>query len=619
MTIHRLCHTAVAFVALALAPLIGRGADVLDQVPNDALGFVVVHHLNAIDIKAQSLSSELRNKTFSPLAFLRSVTHIQNGLNTDGDFLLVIYPGPNADKSECKYALWLPVSNYASFAKAIGATSVHGVAAATVAGEDLLVAHVGDWAVLVDPDERDRIVAFIVSDTAGPHPFDVWRKWIHENDVAAIALAPGVKELLSWAEGADENGRSDDQSSADDLFGQSPQAHQRNVLATRGLNGARLGRIAAALDEVRKWTAASPAIARSLEQVNMIGCGVRLEAANNSGHNMRASLRVGFNEPLEAEANPKVALPFSMYDGGGFVISGAGRLPKPVAVALATAQLQRIASDLKTEEHTELDDDTLQQINAAVEQAAADVQSVVVLTQPGARPQPVYTNDFLALRVSSANDFQKHSAEVMRLWNKANRDADGETKLIYDIEETKVGGRAATQYSLDITSILGAAPVLPEVRQAMERLFGPGGKMRVWMVRVDDNTVLIAIATPEQVAATLKLLDRKQPIDWNRDQTNVSNRLLPADSEWRVFFDPHRYIDWEQHLASATIGVPIIGGRLVRSFRDSPPVGIAGSFHNRELRIDAIALAPTIKNAYDYLVVPSRRPGVQRRLQPAPR
>ncbi|HEX5471784.1 MAG TPA: hypothetical protein VFW73_07845 [Lacipirellulaceae bacterium] len=616
----RFCHAVFASVVLAFAPLMGRGADVLQQVPSDALGFVVVHHLSAVDGKVQSLSSELRNKNFSPLEFLKSVAHVQDGLNIDGDLLLVIYPyaNVNAEPSKPKFAVWLPVTDYARFAKSIGATSLTGVAAGTIGGEDLLVTHVGDWAVLVDPDERDRIIGFMVSETSGSHPFDGWRKWINENDVTAVALAPGVKDLLSWAEGGNESQPSDQ--SSDDLFGPTPAPSQRNALAAAGAHRAPLGGMAAALDELRKWTAASPAIARSLEQVNMIGCGVRFEAAKPIGHNARASLRVAFNEPVESDSNDaKLAVPFSMYDGGGFVISGAGRLPKPVAVALAAARLQQIADELKTEEHTELDDETLQQLNRELELAAGDVRSFAVLTQPGAKPQPVYSNDFVALRVTSARGFVNHAEEVMRLWNKANRDADGETKLIYDVEATKVGSRVAMQYSLDVTAILGTAPVLPEVRQAMERLFGPGGKMRVWIVRVDDNTVLVALATQQQVEATLKLFDRKQAINWNRDATKECNGLLPADADWRLFFDPHRYVDWEQRLATATIGVPIIGGPLVRTFRDSPPIGIAGRFQNRELRLDAVALAPTIKSAFDFVVIPKRRLEVRRRLQPAPR
>jgi hypothetical protein len=206
----------------------------------------------------------------------------------------------------------------------------------------------------------------------------------------------------------------------------------------------------------------------------------------------------------------------------------------------------------------------------------------------------------------------------MRLWNKANRDADGETKLIFSTEDTKFGERAAKQYMLDFATMLGG-PALPEIRQAMEKLFGPGGKLRLWVVPVDDHTVLLAQGTLEQVAVALKLYDRKQPIDWNRGELSKCNRLLPVESDWRVFFDPHRYFDWERRQAMAVTGVPVIGGPLVRPFRDCPPVGIAGGFRDEELWIDAVALAPTLKSAYDYLTPAKPRPEVQLRIQRAPR
>ena len=141
------------------------------------------------------------------------------------------------------------------------------------------------------------------------------------------------------------------------------------------------------------------------------------------------------------------------------------------------------------------------------------MKSVAVLSQPGEQPQPVYTNNFMVLRVESATSFAEQANEVMRLWNKANRDAKGGTHMVFDVDETKVGEHAATQYGLDVAALDGGA-VMPEVRQAMEKMFGAGGKLRVWIVPTDENTVLLATATAEQVAAAVKLLERKQPMDW---------------------------------------------------------------------------------------------------------
>ena len=95
----------------AVVPLVARGADVLSEVPNDVLGFVVVHHLSTVDSKAKWLSLELRNNTFSPLAFLKTVMNVQDGLNLEGDFLLAVYPDPRGDKSRLRFGVWLPVAD----------------------------------------------------------------------------------------------------------------------------------------------------------------------------------------------------------------------------------------------------------------------------------------------------------------------------------------------------------------------------------------------------------------------------------------------------------------------------------------------------------------------------
>jgi hypothetical protein len=138
-------------------------------------------------------------------------------------------------------------------------------------------------------------------------------------------------------------------------------------------------------------------------------------------------------------------------------------------------------------------------------------------------------------------------------------------------------------------------------------------------VPADDHTVLVGQGTEEQVTAALKLYDRKQPMNWNQGELAKSNMLLPVESDWRVLFDPHRYFDWERRQAMAVTGVPVIGGPLVRPFRDCPPVAVAGGFHDQELWIDAVALAPTLKGAYDFLTPAKPRPEVRLRIQRAPR
>ena len=257
---HLTINRVVALVLLLLAPGIARSADILKEVPNDVLGFVVVHHLNAIDAKAKWLSLELRNNTFSPLAFLKTVTNIQDGLNLDGDFLLVAYPDPRGDKSHLRFGVWLPVSDYARFGKSIGASSVDGISTVTVAGEDLLVARRGDWALVMDTDQRERMTQLVAASASPPVAPQVagWKKWMDANDVTVVAYAAGVRELLSWVDDSDDDGKASDES-ADDVFGSKNVAGRKRAIVAAGANRSSSQGIAGVLDEYRKWTAASPA------------------------------------------------------------------------------------------------------------------------------------------------------------------------------------------------------------------------------------------------------------------------------------------------------------------------------------------------------------------------
>ena len=212
----------------------------------------------------------------------------------------------------------------------------------------------------------------------------------------------------------------------------------------------------------------------------------------------------------------------------------------------------------------------------AVGQAASEGTAATVLTLPGEKEEGVYTNSFLAVRVGSADKFVDLATEAMRLWNQMNRDGQGGLRLVFDVEELSIGDRKAIQYSLDLAEADGAA-VLPETRQAMEKLFGPGGKLRMLIAKVDEHTVLLAGATPEQVAAMLEQLDRKQRLDWQQPPFADVNRLLPNEADWRAFFSPHGYTMWKTRESAAIVGTEVIGGPIVKGF----PVGIAGRHRRR--------------------------------------
>jgi hypothetical protein len=221
------------------------------------------------------------------------------------------------------------------------------------------------------------------------------------------------------------------------------------------------------------------------------------------------------------------------------------------------------------------------------------------LTLPGEKDDGVYTNNFLVLQARSADKFIDFTAEAMRLWNQMHREGQGGPRLVFDIDESSIGERKAIEYSLDIAAADGA-PMLPETRQAMEKLFGPGGKLRMIIVKVDERTAVLARATEDQVAAMLEQLDRKQPLDWQQPPFGDIDRLLPSQADWRAFYSPHGHTTWKARESAAIVGTEVIGGPLVKEFPAAPPIGFAGSVTSGEFSLDIAVPAETIRGAGVY-------------------
>jgi hypothetical protein len=578
---------------LSVFPAAARPADVLQNVPNDALGFVVIKNMSATDAKIEKLLTALHVEFPAPLTFLASATGLSEGVDPDGDILFAVLPG--GDANDPQFGVWLPLDDYDRFLASLDSRQRDGIAAVIVAGEDILVARHGEWVLVMDPDQRERMEQLLAAEANPPAAVDQWRNWIDANDVAAVALPDGIRAVLAWAAAANRAPGAEPDEDAEDIFGQNvenenPFVAEPNEVAEPG------GVLASVRVAIRDRITRSPKLAKWIAVAEAIGCAVRIDDRGNALTGVRMSCS---DEQLaSADRSSTTDQPPALYQGGPFVLIGAGKVPRALTGAAAEAFVRSAVDDLKTEQRLVLDEATVARFQKAVESALAEVTSAALLTQPGEKAGGVYTNDFLVVRVASADSFVAQADDFLRLWNTLNRDAEGEAPLIFDVEQQKLGKRDATRYSLDVAGAEGLA--IPEVRQAMEKFFGPGGKMQLWVAPVDDHNVLLASATESEAAAALEALASKRPINWDHSEVDGANQLLPTAADWRFFFSPRAYSKWHRRWKDAMTG-PVFGGRPAKEFPASPPIGIAGELRGNELSVELSVPAETIQSAGVYL------------------
>jgi hypothetical protein len=275
---------------------------------------------------------------------------------------------------------------------------------------------------------------------------------------------------------------------------------------------------------------------------------------------------MGHEWPMPGSAAPVGdATPPTLHQSDEYVISGTAKLPNVLAVVAAGTYARLIAQELRDD------------IRVAMEQDG------------------IYSNAFLAVRCADAKVFVDRVAEVVRLWNEMNKSDADESRLVFEKAAAQVGGHATTIYSMDMVEAFGAAAI-PEVRPSMERLFGPGGKLRLLVVTIDEHMVLLAAASDEQASPLIDVLTLGRPTAWDER----TNRLLPREADWRLMISPQGHTRWARRQMEAMLG-PVIGAVPVREFPSSPPIGAAGGFAGHEIWADAAIPAETIRAAGQYL------------------
>jgi hypothetical protein len=582
--LHRFSLSPPLLVSLSIliaTAQIATAADVLQQVPRDALGFAVVRDLGRFDARATKLMGAAQVALPGPLLLVRTATGIGDGLDPARDALLVLLP-PQNNSEQFHLAMWLPVRDYDALVRSLEGDPSRRIAGVTVAGEDLLAVRHGDWAVLAGPDQRDRLEMLHDKEPSPPRQVGEWQTWIESNDATLVVLPAGMKLAWTWAS----------QTSAD---------RRRAAGVTDAGDPTRPNRRAQAQSS---WEAAQDWLAFTLETMPALGqwfqnaesgaCGFQLDDAGGAV----VSTRLSFAEGVLPPATTSPVTPPRLFEGGAFIFDAFGSSNKQWAVPAVRPYVRGMASDLATQFGIALTEAELAPFQATVEQAVAEVDAFATLTLPGTKDEGVFTNSFLAVRAPSSEQFLVHANKAMGIWNDLLSNAKGDVKLTFEKQAVTIAGHAGTEYSIDMVTAIGGPP-LPAIRDVQEKLFGPGARFRVQLVNIDANTALLAIATETQVAKLIPVLAKTPAGSAEIAELRGIAKSLRDDAAWQAYFSPPGYYSWFKRQMDAMAG-DVIGGPLVKDFPASPPLGAAGGVDRNVVWAEVAVSADTLRHAGVY-------------------
>ncbi|MFH1918896.1 MAG: hypothetical protein ABIP48_03270 [Planctomycetota bacterium] len=194
MTRQRL-FPVVLVICLAMAAITpARAAEyVLDVIPGDAMGFLVVNRLAETDAKIQQTAQQMGLPAISPLTMFKTRDGIKGGVDEKRSAALVAMPAEDPG-SKPAVLFVLPVSDFQKLIEPFEPDDPSATIVQVQGREGpALVAELKGYALATEPKHRQVLEKALNSQQPGAD-LALLRPWLAEQEIAGVLTTSGVQQ-----------------------------------------------------------------------------------------------------------------------------------------------------------------------------------------------------------------------------------------------------------------------------------------------------------------------------------------------------------------------------------------------------------------------------------------
>jgi hypothetical protein len=536
--------TFAVAISVVFAANVALAKDVLQLIPADAIGFTVVNRLGETDANVQRLGRQMQLPLPSPLTLFRLRSGIDKGLDETAAAAMAVVAGQEAGQPPAG-VFFVPVTDYDAFIGQLEPKDLQdGISEVRVQAKPLLVARKDGYAVMARPRDRAALERALADGEQIGRAVADFRSYLDAHDAAVVVTAGGVK-----------------------------------LLATLGQHG--LEQAKAAVRELGQDE--NPALAaidlyaemlRGFEsEVDSLAIGMRLDEAGV----LHLTSRTRFNPsgavfPLLGDAKP--------YPGD--LLAGLPAVPFVGAFAAVVSpeafgpMLEMSGNMMKAVPQiygmTPKQVDKMMELSKKTLKGFRGMSFLLGVGRPG---DPLYSQMISVIRVDDADAYLANYRDYWKELDEAIEGAEGTFLGNMSLEEADVDGTSALKLTMGLWDGLaaGGVPDPQEFEAIMEKMFGPGGKMTMYLAAADQHKVLMSYTDTDLLATAMRCVKENQN-QLSADQGMVKTAgLLPSGAQAVGYLDAGGMIAFFNRMTSL-MPKPNAPPQLP-GFPESPPIGWA--------------------------------------------
>jgi len=567
---------AVLLAALSATPALAA-EDVLDVIPDGSLGFVVVNRLAETDAKAVQLGARMQLPVPSLMALLKMSTGVQQGLDEKGSAAVVLMPAEN-DNAKPIQILMVPVTD---FGQLIGQLKPKDTDAKPVEveilGKPFLVGSRHGYAVFAKPKHGNVLKSVLESDSPAGGLDDVapMRNWLSENDVAAVLTRRGVKLLVAKAQQGLRHVKAE--------MAKVPEEMKQDMEAAISVFGV--------YEDILQTVGGE-------KETEIYAAGVRVDEQGALWVTDWTRFDAdGHLAKILADVKPQEQDLLAGLPARPFVAVGAGALPESMAKALTQFSIDFMKS---VPELYGLDEEQVEKLGEISAQSMTGIRAMSMMLGVGKPSDPIYSDLAFTMTVDDAPAYMAKYKKSIEAMNELVEGAEDSILQGTKLTEVKIGGKPGLKISMKFPTTPQVKNI-PNYEQMMEKMFGRGGRITIFMAAADEHTIVAAYTKRAMLVRSLRVARGIEPGLAAEKNVAVTVAMLPPGAQWVGYWNPKGTIDYFNRIIPVFAPKPEADFRLP-DFPATPPIGFAAKTDSDGLRGYMVVPAPVLKAIGEFVV-----------------
>jgi hypothetical protein len=223
----------------------------------------------------------------------------------------------------------------------------------------------------------------------------------------------------------------------------------------------------------------------------------------------------------------------------------------------------------KNDEH-KLSEAQMKQLEEISNQAMQGVRTMSFVMGVGPAGSGMYSNTVVVMQVDNAKAYLDGYEKAMMKMSELMQHIELPFTGPYQVEQVHVNNVPALRITMEVPK-QATVPGVPDLDKLYEMMFGPGGKISIYLASADEQTVVMGYVSPENLQRAIEAARSTKPRLAADPLVSKTSALLSPAAQWVGYLSPGGAIQF----ASQVVAASGQEGIKLPEFPPSPPLGMS--------------------------------------------